>query len=211
MTAQIHPAPGHHLRTWPRRAWRAMTLLATIVALVSFRYLFGKGPVPPNLPLNPYFHPWLVIHATGAATALLVGSLQFLPSLRQRLPAVHRAVGRVYVAACLVGGVSALVLAPGVSAGPVAGAGFGALGIAWLVTTAIAVRRIVAGDVAAHRRWMVRSFALTLAAVALRLYLPLSSVLGVEFLLAYRVIAWLCWVPNLLLAQWYLARRTQPS
>ena len=51
---------------------------------------------------------------------------------------------------------------------------------------------------------MVRSYALTLAAVTLRIYLPASQVAGVSFTIAYPVIAWLCWVPNLLLAQWFL-------
>ncbi len=48
---------------------------------------------------------------------------------------------------------------------------------------------------------MVRNFALTFAAVTLRLYLPASAVVGVEFELAYAAIAWLCWIPNLVFAE----------
>ena len=55
---------------------------------------------------------------------------------------------------------------------------------------------------------MIGSYALTLAAVTLRIYLPLSLALGVPFANAYRVISWLCWVPNIILAEW-LVRRTQ--
>jgi hypothetical protein len=47
---------------------------------------------------------------------------------------------------------------------------------------------------------------LTLAAVALRIYLPLSVVMGWSFDAAYPAIAWLCWVPNLVLAELYLRR-----
>jgi hypothetical protein len=36
----------------------------------------------------------------------------------------------------------------------------------------------------------------------LRLYLPASMVAGIEFSLAYAVIAWLCWVPNLVFVEW---------
>jgi hypothetical protein len=54
---------------------------------------------------------------------------------------------------------------------------------------------------------MIRSYALTLAAVTLRLWLPLSQVAGIDFMTAYVAIAWLCWVPNLLVAEWFLRRR----
>lgn len=48
---------------------------------------------------------------------------------------------------------------------------------------------------------MVRNFALTLAAVTLRIYLPASMIAGIEFEVAYPYIAWLCWVPNLVAAE----------
>ena len=48
---------------------------------------------------------------------------------------------------------------------------------------------------------MVRNYALTLAAVSLRVYLPLSMIAGADFGTAYAAIAWLCWIPNLLVAE----------
>lgn len=184
-----------------------MALISTIIALVSLRYLPGKGPVPEVTALNRYFNPWIKVHAAGAALALLLGATQFLPAIRARWPGLHRVGGRLYVLGCLVGGVSGLVLAAGTSAGAIAGAGFGALGSAWLMTTGIAVYQIRKNRVTAHRQWMIRSFALTLAAVTLRLYLPLSGLLSLDFLAVYQVVAWLCWVPNILFAEWYLGRR----
>jgi hypothetical protein len=53
---------------------------------------------------------------------------------------------------------------------------------------------------------MVRNFSLTFAAVTLRLWLPASVAAGVPFDLAYTVVAWLCWVPNLVAAELLLAR-----
>ncbi|MBB5876188.1 DUF2306 domain-containing protein [Xanthomonas sp. 3498] len=186
-------------------AWGVLAVLSGAVALVSYRYLFDRGPVPPGVAANRHVHPWLIVHATSAATALLCGPFQFVRRLRLRHPGWHRATGRVYVAGCMVGGISALFLAAGISTGPVAGAGFGALGIAWMATTAIALRKVLTGRLAEHRQWMMRSFALTLSAVTLRLYLPFSTfILGIEFVLAYRAIAWLCWLPNLLVAEWLI-------
>jgi hypothetical protein len=43
----------------------------------------------------------------------------------------------------------------------------------------------------------------------LRIYVPLSGPLGIDFLTAYQAIGWLCWVPNLLVAEWII-RRTLP-
>ena len=57
---------------------------------------------------------------------------------------------------------------------------------------------------------MIHNFALTFAAVTLRIYVPAAIVAGVAFATAYPVIAWLCWVPNLLIAAW-IARRTEPG
>jgi uncharacterized membrane protein len=190
--------------------WCTCALLSTLVAIVSYRYLAQKGPVPPNVADNQFFHPWIVVHAASAATALLLGSAQFLPVVRRRWPSVHRWIGRTYLVSCLVGGGSALALSAGVSAGPVAGLGFATLGILWIYVTTKGWYYARSRRWAQHRRWMIRSFALTFAAVTLRVYLPigivLSSSLGFEFLSAYRVIAWLAWVPNALLAELYLRK-----
>jgi hypothetical protein len=49
---------------------------------------------------------------------------------------------------------------------------------------------------------MIRSYALCLAAVTLRLWLPVGLAQGVRFEVMYPLVAWLCWVPNLMLAEW---------
>lgn len=184
-------------------------LLSAGVAIASYRYLLLIGPVPPNVAENRFFLPWIVIHASAAATALLVGVAQLLPLVRRRWPRIHRWTGRIYVIGCLAGGVSGLVLSVGVSAGPIAAAGFGTLGVLWIYVTTqgwLAARRRCWGQ---HRRWMVRSYALTFAAVTLRLYLPLAvfaSIHGYDFMVAYRAIAWLAWVPNAIVAELYVRR-----
>jgi Predicted membrane protein (DUF2306) len=63
------------------------------------------------------------------------------------------------------------------------------------------MRRSGPGDYVNHQRWMTRSFALAFAAVMLRIYLPGSLAAGVDYYDAYPVIAWVCWVPNLIVAQ----------
>jgi uncharacterized membrane protein len=201
-----------NFRVW-NVAWWGSALLSSVIAVASYRYLLGIGPIPPNVAENRLLNPWIVIHATASATALLIGSFQLLARVRRSWPWAHRWSGRVYVIACVIGGVSALVLSAGISSGPIAGAGFGTLAILWVTATMVGWRAARKGRWIDHRRWMVRSFALTFAAVTLRLYLPfavIGATLGFSFQIAYQAIAWLCWVPNALLAEWYLGR-TKPT
>jgi uncharacterized membrane protein len=149
-----------------------------------------------------------IAHFSCGAIALVTGALQFNARLRTRFRRVHRWSGRVYVAAVTVSGIAGLSMATHASGGAVARWGFGMLALSWLGCTIAGWRKAVGGDLVSHRRWMIRSYALTLAAVTLRLYLPLAGLLGIPFALAYPAIAWLCWIPNLLVAQWMIRTRS---
>ena len=192
---------------WPWwMSWAVIFVLAAAVALFSYRYMFGIPPVPLDIGSNIFRPGWLAIHASSAATALLIGSVQFSAALRGWKPSVHRIVGRVYAISCVAGGISGLILAFGSQAGPIATAGFGLLAIVWLLTVILGSARARQRQFASHRRWMIRSWSLTLAAVTLRLYLPLAAYLELDDLSAYRAIAFLCWVPNFLAAELLLRR-----
>jgi uncharacterized membrane protein len=192
---------------FPRRTLVVLGVLScALIALVSFRYLFGVGPVPPNVAGNALASPWLVLHVAGAAIALLLSPLQLLPNLRARAPRLHRWLGRLYVLGCTMGGVAGGALAWGSTAGPAANLGFGVLALTWLVTTTLGWLSAMRGQLTAHRAWMVRSFSLTYAAVTLRIYLALLPILPIEFMDGYRAIAFLCWVPNLVIAELFLRR-----
>jgi uncharacterized membrane protein len=112
-------------------------------------------------------------------------------------------MGRVYLGAgVLIGGLSGLYIARFAFGGPVARLGFAALAVCWLYTGMRAFQAIRSGAIDEHRKWMVRNFSLAFAAVMLRLYIPSSVLAGVDFAIAYPIIAWLCWLPNLLVAEW---------
>jgi hypothetical protein len=146
------------------------------------------------------------VHFGVGGLVLLIGPFQFLPNLRARRPVLHRWTGRIYVAGCLASGIAALVMAPYVHTGTVARVGFTLLALGWLITTSLAFGMALNRRFAGHRRWMIRSYALTLAAVSLRLLLPSTAALGISFEEAYPVIAYACWVPNVIIAEWWLRR-----
>lgn len=184
--------------------WGIGAVTSVLIALVSYRYLIPHAPMPTNIAANLMARPWLFVHAGLASTALLTGPWQFLPGLRARVPRLHRWLGRVYIFSCVVGGSGGLLLASGTTAGSVARAGFGLLAVVWLLVNLQGLRLAMTGRYAEHRRWMIRSFALTFGAVLLRIYIPISQMMGIEFMTAYRAISWLAWVPNLVAAELYL-------
>jgi uncharacterized membrane protein len=184
-------------------------LLSLSISLVAARYFFlpltkaSGGNFGRHLADHGLV---LYAHAGGGAVALLIGALQWLLTSRTRRSVWHRFIGRTYVIAIAVSGLSGLVIAQHAFGGFPARAGFAALAVAWLVSTSIAFTRVRAREWTSHRTWMIRSFALTFAAVTLRLWLPMLSLAGVSFDVAYPWVAWLCWVPNLLLVEWLISR-----
>ena len=150
----------------------------------------------------------LYSHVVGAAVALGLGAFQFSTRLRTTRPQLHRWMGRLYLGVgVLVGRHRRPDHGDARIGGLPARLGFGLLAVVWLFTGARAYLAIRSGNTAAHRRWMVRNFSLTFAAVTLRLYLPASGVAGVPFEVAYPIIAWVAWVPNLIVAEWWFNRR----
>lgn len=125
---------------------------------------------PQLLPANPRVDASpapVVVHVVAAATYALVGAFQFSARLRRRHPGWHRKAGRVLVGAGLVVAVSGVwitLLCPGAPGGAllwtvrlVVGSAMGASLVAGLA----AIHR---RDIAAHRAWMIRAYALGLGA-----------------------------------------------
>lgn len=194
--------------------WAALALSALAIAAYALAVLVVPGFGPPFIHERLTEIPWAVVgHLGGGALALFIGALQVNVNLRQRFRPVHRWMGRAYVVAVAAGGTGGLALATRSQGGFVAHVGFGLLAVLWLTATAIAYRHIRRGDQVNHRRWMLRSYSLTLAAVTLRIYIPASLAAGIQFVDAYQAIAWACWVPNLIVTEWWLLRpiSTGPS
>jgi uncharacterized membrane protein len=195
-------------------AWLAMSLLALGVAAYAFAIIITpafRSPFAEGLLIaRPIVAP---AHFIFGGLAIVLGALQVNRFLRTRFVSLHRWLGRFYVVAVVISGTAGVALALSSSADLIAMAGFGLLGILWLVTTVIGYRCIRRRNTLAHRNWMIRSYSLTLAAVTLRLYLPLSEMLELSMAVAYPVISWLSWVPNLVIAEWVVrpGRASSPS
>lgn len=177
----------------------------------------SRVPVPGSFP--PYFT-LLSLHVVFGSIAMITCCLQVWPWFRARHPRAHRLLGRVYVfGGCLPAGVTGLVVGLATPFGPVARASHVLLSLLWLGCTVAGWRMARRRRFAEHRRWMVRSFALTMSIITNRLYGGVMTVVllpelgttfhGDEALLAQTVAAlssWLGWTVPLLVAEWWLER-----
>ena len=228
MPATDHPArPRRPLRAIPW-VWIALTSLAIAGYSVS-QYATGTlaALAEDGVGLSPGYagRPLFVqvafyLHIGFAGVALVVGPFQFAQRLRQRVPRVHRIMGRIYLVSVAVGGAAALVMAPYNTAGFVGFFGFGSLAVLWLFTGWRAYRSIRAGNVRSHQAWMIRNFSLTYAAVTLRLWIGVLitvqlTTFGGDFDAAwsnvYAAVPFLCWIPNIVIAEIMVRRRGLPG
>lgn len=220
--------------TTPRRArlnWTCMAVLSLGIAgyfvgqyaTGSLQTLGGRHVGLANnyahraLPIQAAFYTHIVL----AGLALAVGPFQFVRAIRRRRPRLHRLLGRTYVGAVAVGSVAAFVMSFVSEAHLVGLFGFGSLAVLWGWTTYRGYRAIRTRDLASHQAWMIRSFALTFAAPTLRLWLGL--LIGVQALAgghtggqqmfdnAYAAVPFLCWLPNLVVAELMIRRRGLPA
>lgn len=139
-------------------------------------------------------------HIVLGGIALLIGWLQFNKKLRLKKMNLHRNIGKVYIISCLISGVAGFYIALYATGGLSPKLGFTTMALVWFFTTLFGFTAIKKGDIIKHQKLMIYSYAACFSAVTLRIWLPiLTSSLG-GFLPAYRIVAWLSWVPNIIVA-----------
>jgi uncharacterized membrane protein len=195
----------------------AVTAVAIAVSAVTpYLTLSSYGNLPEYADRPTAVQVAFYVHVFFAGSALLLSPLQIAARLRARAPRFHRVVGRIVFGCIAVGGCAALVMAPFNTAGPVGAVGIVITALVWLFCAAAALRAIRRRDVPAHRRWAVRTFALTYTAVTLRvgtlvvvaLLVTLAGMdADVAHTRAYTAFLLLSWAIDLAIAECYLATR----
>ncbi len=152
-------------------------------------------------------------HISFGGLALMIGWMQFSESIRKKRIKLHRKIGLIYFIAVLISGVSGLYIAFFAEGGLISILGFLSLGVVWLYTTGAGFLAIKNGNIRRHQIMLIYSYAACFGAVMLRIWLPiLITLYQGEFIPAYRIVAWLAWVPNILVAYWITNRYlTAPS
>jgi uncharacterized membrane protein len=199
--------------------WVLFAFLAIVIGLYPLIYylmdMHSKGLLsqkPRELVNSNIWFTAFYIHITFGGMALLTGWTQFSRRLREKYLGTHRLVGKIYVASVYLSSISGLFIAFFATGGIVNVLGFGILAILWFITITMAYTSILKRDIRQHENWMIRNYALTFAAVTLRIWLPLlSGFVFHDFIPAYRLVSWLCWVPNFIIAEIIVWKRSKKA
>jgi uncharacterized membrane protein len=187
--------------------WMLMTYLSLLVGIASLMYV--SDPARYDLRFADKYvthHLLVLLHGFCAVTALLIGPFGFSAGLRARLPLLHRVLGRLYLAAVGIAAVTGFEMGLMAYGGWPSALAFCTFALLWLQSGWKALDTARRRRFDEHRRWMTRNYALTFGAVMLRLYLYGAQHAGYDFDAIYPLAAWLGWVPNIILVEWYLAR-----
>jgi len=184
----------------------SLKVLLLILALAVTAYALGyywiysgsdEGLIVKFRTLNPFL---VYAHFIGGGLALSLGAIQLWTKRPSRL---HRWLGRAYCLCVLVAAIGGGYLSFYSHLGAITGLGFFIADVLWIYTTFIALRFAMIRQFDAHRRWILRSFALSCAAISLRLLL-LSLSFVFSFETSYALVAWLSWSINLVIVETYL-------
>ena len=197
--------------------WFIITILAISIsgyAIVQYLILgpdksgFVMSKMNFGQVLNAVWYIMLYIHASASLIALALGPFLLSRKIRNKNQKLHKRLGIIYYIGILFGGLSGLYLAFHATGGILSTFGFGLLSLFWLSTAGTALYQIKQRQIEQHRKWMIRNYSLTFAAVTLRIWLLVFILLaGVEnYVTSYTIISWLCWIPNLLIAEYYLKK-----
>jgi hypothetical protein len=194
-------------------ALRPRTIVLTLATLVAAWFVYGNAVpyvVPDAVHAARYTstRPWLLVHIATGAVALLVGPVQIWLGIGRRSLGLHRRLGIAYVLCVAVGSVAAFGLAAQTRLGWLVGMGLTGLGLAWLLTTGLAVLAIQRGLIAQHQEWMIRSYVVTFAFVTFRAFWALLQAVGIGTLPEQLAAAsWFCWAVPLLFTEAVLQGR----
>ena len=198
----------------------ALGFFSFLMLRIIFLYIPAQTDVAFLQLKQEYIHitEWRIaffVHVYSSLLALLAGFTQFSKKLLKQRPKLHRALGYTYVINVLmITGPAGLLMSFYANGGISSRIAFVLLSSLWISTTAIALYKAIKKDFRAHRFFMIRSYALTLSAITLRIWkVLLANYTELPPMDRYRIIAWLGWTLNLLVAEliiyYYIKKRKE--
>ena len=150
-----------------------------------------------------YYRAAFYAHIFSSLIVLLVGAILFSNFILKKYPKLHRWTGKLYVALLLlVSAPSGLVMGFYANGGWLAQLSFFILTPLWWWFTYKGFLTARQQDFKAHKKWMLRSYALTLSAISLRVYqMLLGSFFAVDPAAQYILVSWMSWVGNLIIIE----------
>ena len=186
--------------------WILIVVLAITIGLYPSIYFFIDrkfgllNSKSDELLANIFWNMSFYTHIIFGGIALLIGWTQFSARIRSNHLNIHKQIGKIYLIAVILSSIAGIYIGFFATGGLISSLGFISLGIIWFYTTLKAYLYIKHKQIVQHQRMMIYSYAACFAAVTLRLWLPLLTMLYGDFVKAYVIVAWLCWIPNMIVA-----------
>lgn len=210
--------PGLPSRQPSRRSWPvpvALLILSAVPLLAGGLRLIQLAGGPVLIPADERFSDFplpLMVHLIGASVYAILGALQFVPRFRRSHPGWHRGAGRVLAAVGWLVAGSALWMTLFYSPKPGTGALLYVLRLVFSIAMAaclvLAVSTVRRGDIAGHRAWMIRAYAIGIAAGTQAVTGGLRSALLGPGVLRGDLAKAAAWAINLAVAEWLIRRQS---
>jgi uncharacterized membrane protein len=164
-----------------KRSQRKLVFFAAFLAATLFvTYMKNTAAFDAASPMAQHYAPargFLVAHAFFGGLAILLGIFQFSNRLRARYLKTHRTLGYIYVISVFISAPLAIPVALRIDTSSLVAAS-AVQSFGWIVTTAIALYAVRHGNIAAHRRWMIRSYPFAMVFTVARLIIPIPPVMA---------------------------------
>ncbi|WP_027386063.1 DUF2306 domain-containing protein [Chryseobacterium gregarium] len=170
-----------------------------IYVFLDHKHTFLSTKIP-EVAHNTIWRGAFLSHIILGGVALFIGWRQFGSRFREKNPATHRVIGKIYVFSVIISSIAGMYLGIYANGGLISSLGFICLGGVWLYSTVSGILYIRKGNIQKHQCLMIYSYACTFAAVTLRLWFPLLKSITGNPEGSYLIVAWLCWIPNLFVA-----------
>lgn len=157
-----------------------------------------------------YYQIAFFAHVYTSVFVLLAGFTQFSDGIRRRYRLIHRGIGIVYIGIVLIiSAPSGFVMGIHANGGISSQIAFCLLSIFWFYYTLKAFLEAKKGNFEEHKKYMFRSYALALSAITLRLWKwIIVSIFEPAPMDVYRIVAWLGWILNLVIVEFYLLSKS---
>lgn len=182
-------------------------MVTKVLPYMTFERAINFLGTKPNEVLDRNYFMWaFYIHITSSVLVIGGGIFQFFPKILRGYPKVHHLIGKVYIGSVLLlAAPSGLVLAAYANGGLAARVGFILQCVVWWLTTYAAWHEVMKKQYVRHTEMMLRSYAITIAAMSLRTesYF-LVYTFGTKPIETYLTVTWLSWVGNLLIVETFI-------
>jgi uncharacterized membrane protein len=193
--------------------WGLFAGLSILVSFYPIAYLVADKPIAlllsktAELLSSNFYMICFYLHIIFGGIALMIGWIQFSKKIRNKHLNFHRWIGKIYLLSVIISGIPGFYIALHASAGLSPKLGFGIGAVLWVTLAILGYTSIRRGNVEAHKKFMMYNYAGTFGAVTLRIWLPLLILIFGNFQEAYQVVAWLSWLPNIIVVYFLLRKK----